>query len=489
MINPHEALLSSRSHGRTRLGKEAVCYTLAPGLPSYFDSNATLNNDSASQQIPRRPSDVGNPESQSRHDVDHQGNVRPAPDTSAASAQTNDAEARISSVTAEHVRKAIVASAYSGLQIVPDAFLQPRPFLLAHKAEDLLKHLMKRCIANSHVSVQFGYTDYTIVKDGTPVRYYGRGPIWQNNSCYWDSIIVSCLLLNAGFTYLDQGTSPGEWVKSLTTIQRAFLDVLRMDWDSFDTKTSIAQRDMFLNLYHRESKDGSSAPKPSTKGTFDSPVSRWNDVAVPFKQFSFQAHQRRQPCSCQNRRAPENAASEVRYISPPYQVADAKGVTMADLLQRWSRFVLPHCSKGAKEITNIINGNLSLRIVIQATSGVKLLDHTSQNISFSYNRIEPDSGREISDRITYRWLGGVYCSKNHFRVYWNDSAPEAKTVTGLRVYDGMEAVGAIIGDVPPASPSEPIPDSWIRLVPPLLFYEQVVYPSTSGLESSTVCHH
>jgi hypothetical protein len=405
--------------------------------------------------------------------------------TATKTTRRNNADELVWASTTEKVRRAIVASAYSGLEIVPDAVICPQPLLLATKPRELLRRLTHFNIASSHVSVRFDDDeDYAIVENGTHLRYYGRGPTWHDNSCYWDSIIVSCLFLNAGFTYLDRGTSPDRWQNGLTTIERAFLDVLRMDWNFFDPKTSIAQRDMFLDLFYQEWTSEGVGPKPKPKGEMDSPAARWNDVAGPFNQFSFHTHQRRQPCNCQNRPARNNAPAEVRYITPPYQESDGSGVTVTDLLQRWSHYVLPHCQTGARETTNIIHGNLPLRMVLQITAGTTLFDHTSQSLSFAYTRIEPGSGKEIHDRVSYKWLGGVYCSGSHFRVYWNDSKSGARTVDSLRIYDGMQAAGAILGNVPPASPSEPIPKYWTKYCPPLLFYEQLVYPDTIALEAT-----
>ncbi len=387
----------------------------------------------------------------------------------------------------EKVRQAIFTTAYSGLELVPDAFINPRPFLRATRAEALFRRLTKWNIATSHVSIRFGgNVNYSMVDNGVDYRYCGRGPEWQNNSCFWDSIIVSCMFLHAGFTYVDRGTSPREWESALTTIQRAFLDVLRMDWDFFDTRTSIAQRDMFLNLFHREWSNENQGSKPKGKGQFDSAAARWNDIARPFQQFSFRAHKRILPCRCRNRGLRNNPWVEVQYITPPLLPTDKKGVTITDLLQRWSRYVVPHAGcqqSGAKEETHVIHGNLPIRMVLQITGG-RLLDHTSQSISFSYTRTEPDSNQESIERANYRWLGGVYVSENHFRVYWNDSAPDTRVVSDLRVYDGMQAHGAIIGGVPPADELEPIPEYWMRSCPPLLFYEQVVRPDPSALEAA-----
>jgi hypothetical protein len=509
-IQPHQSLRSERADAKSRPKANSSFRGTAPEIRAYSQTEAAADRDSDYSQQPILPAnaiasktpsvspktaDLGQTSNASNppdfiviaddDDDDDDDETLAGAKTPIEKTQRSIAEEAIWSLTTEKVRKAIVASAYSGLETVPDAFLYPQPFLLATKPEELLRRLIHFNIASSHVNVQFsGEENYAIVENGTHLRYCGRGPRWHANSCYWDSIIVSCRFLNAGFTYLDRGTSPDFWESALTTIERAFLDVLRMDWDFFDRKASIEQRGMFLELFHREWSGQGGAPKPKPIGEMDSPAARWNDVAGPFNQFSFQAHQRRQPCACQNRPVSNNSPAEMRFITPPYQESDANGVTVTDLLQRWSHYVLRHCQTGAKATTNVIHGNLPLRVVLQITSGTRILDHTSQNLSFEYTRIEPGSGKEIHDRVSYRWLGGVYSSGSHFRVYWNDSKTGAKAMDSLRVYDGMQATGAILGDVPPASPSEPIPKYWTKHCPPLLFYEQVIYPDPIALEAA-----
>lgn len=504
-IQPHGSLCSTRDEHTDRPGAKVPCYTIAGGAPSYSDSkenpikiphrlpqltstaNPIVSGSSSAVQRPERPDVTQELLSKTRNTSDNYDNddenlIRAG--TGSATTQRSVEDEHVWHMTAEHIGKAIVASAYSGLRIVPDAFLRPTPFLLATSDEDLLRRLTQNNIASSHVSILTNLHRYSIGPDGARARYYGRGPEWHENSCYWDSIIVSCLFLDAGFTYVDRGSSPRAWEDGLTSIQRAFLDVLRMDWSFFDKKTSIGQRDMFLNLFYRQGRDEGLTPKAGPKGEMDSPAARWNDVAAPFKQFAFQFHQRRQHCECLNRDPHETAPTNVRYITPPYQTTDVEGITVTELLQRWSHCSIRHCESGSKEITNIVHGNLPLRLVLQVTSGTKLLDHASQNVTFSYTRIEPVSGIEVNERITYRWLGGVYCSGAHFRVYWNDSASVAEKVEKLRIYDGIEAAGAIIGNIKPAETSDPMPATWTEHCPPLLFYEQVVQPSPVALEAA-----
>jgi hypothetical protein len=111
-------------------------------------------------------------------------------ETPSKTAQRSEVDNRVWHIPAESVRKAIFTSAYSGLQIVPDAILHAN--LLAIKHGDLLRTLTRHQIASSHISIRFiNNTNYTIDNNGVRLRYYGRGPAWRDNSCFWDSIIAS----------------------------------------------------------------------------------------------------------------------------------------------------------------------------------------------------------------------------------------------------------------------------------------------------------
>jgi hypothetical protein len=92
-------------------------------------------------------------------------------------AQRSEFEKRVWHITAESVRKATVTSAYSGLQIVPDAILHAKPFLLATQHGDVLRTLLRHQIASSHISIRFiNPTNYAIDNNGIRLRCYSRGP-------------------------------------------------------------------------------------------------------------------------------------------------------------------------------------------------------------------------------------------------------------------------------------------------------------------------
>lgn len=253
-IQPHQSLQTALINSRDRPGAKAVHYNVAPGSPSY--SYTTTNDESAVAQQPTSPTDpvtlkspsiVGKragPGTRRKSPKETEVIVRSDNDEAVAEDETPSKTAQWSDVdkcawqmTVESVRKVVVPSARSGLQIVPYGILHARPFLPAIQHGDLLRTLTRHQNTSSHIIIRFvNNTNYAIDNNGIRLRYYGWGPAWRDDSCFWDSIIVSCLFLNTGFTYLDRGVSPDIWENELTTIQSAFLDVIRVDWNFFDTK-------------------------------------------------------------------------------------------------------------------------------------------------------------------------------------------------------------------------------------------------------------
>jgi hypothetical protein len=258
---PHQSLCSTNSNSSHRPRAKIKCLDIAPKTPSYSNSDATADEETAGQKQSTSPAEPrASQSSPVTRSPAASKTVQQTPETTPNGEISGDCDGSISAsqkgqilshevclqrIMAESVRKAIFSSAYSGPEVASDAHLHPRPFLRATRAEAVFRRLTRWSIASSHVSIRFvGNVKYSVVEDGADYRYYGRGPEWHSNSCFWDLIMVSCMFLNGDFTYLDRGTSPRDWESALTNIQRAFLDVLRMDWDFFDTKTSIAQRNV-----------------------------------------------------------------------------------------------------------------------------------------------------------------------------------------------------------------------------------------------------
>ncbi|KAL1857295.1 hypothetical protein Plec18170_003414 [Paecilomyces lecythidis] len=102
-------------------------------------------------------------------------------------------------------------------------------------------------------------------------------------------------------------------------------------------------------------------------------------------------------------------------------------------------------------------------------------------------------------KATYRWLGGIYrttlgsyineqgqqIDSYHFRVYWTDVERGEADSNELRMYDGMENLGLIAGNIAPSHRDERVPEKWWREQSiPLLFYERVLNPDGEVLSAA-----
>ncbi|KAI4274404.1 MAG: hypothetical protein LQ337_003976 [Flavoplaca oasis] len=120
-----------------------------------------------------------------------------------------------------------------------------------------------------------------------------------------------------------------------------------------------------------------------------------------------------------------------------------------------------------RSLSRKIVGALPQRLVVVPGQFVQGLisDATSDHVQFSYWSADGEQ------KATYRWLGGVYYRNHHFRLYWIDGEstyPEPH----VRVYDGRQASGAIVGGIPAFSHNDKVPPSWSR-APTILYYERV----------------
>ncbi|KAL8897711.1 MAG: hypothetical protein Q9192_002442 [Flavoplaca navasiana] len=120
-----------------------------------------------------------------------------------------------------------------------------------------------------------------------------------------------------------------------------------------------------------------------------------------------------------------------------------------------------------RSLSREIVGALPQRLVVVPGQFVQGLisGATSDHVQFSYWTADGEQ------KATYRWLGGVYYRNHHFRLYWIDGEstyPEPQ----LRVYDGRQASGAIVGGISAFSHDDKVPPSWSR-APTILYYERV----------------
>lgn len=321
---------------------------------------------------------------------------------------------------------------------------------------------------------------YDFAADGPIHAYRGRGPIWQNNSCALDCCIVAGMFLDAGYTIADRGSqSRAAWAASLTTVQTAFITAVKSTWNTFSPDESRKARDDCFNaLIHSYNKSNQQAAPNAplvARGKFLPAVGVWSLCSMNFHQFTFVTKYAYACTSCKSRTLTTNASplSSVNIEIRQGEETKADRPSIQQLLRRYfgliSKKDCPKCgNKGCRARRRALVGDLPPRLVVQPHPSMRYIPNSaSDQISFEYE----DEGRQIR-RAVYRWLGGIYQYKRHYRTYWND-CNIGETSRHLRLYDGQYVDGIILGGIAPANSSR-------RRVPPewddgadLLFYERV----------------
>ena len=335
---------------------------------------------------------------------------------------------------------------------------------------------------------------YEIDPRGREYAFRGRGPVWRNNSCAFDCVIVAARLLGVGRLRADTGSTPAnEWAQQ--DFHRHCLAAFHRRWEILKEAQSIAHRDIFANLAVTHT------PSASPLGQYQRVGDLWTNCTVMANQFSFNQFLRSFCTSCRQqtslRPLPEDAEEvPAGNVQREVQFVHGSEGPMQQLLQR--HFGTPDpssihadCTRPAAGTTSLIRrmrvirtDGLPVRLVVRPASSYRNISgSTNDNITFNYWTLE---GKILSDgeragqweqgalqqrKVTYRWLGGIYHRGSHFRVYWQDS-DYATSSGNVKIYDGMRASGAIIGEIPPSAPESKVPSAWADGTD-CLFYERI----------------
>ena len=342
-----------------------------------------------------------------------------------------------------------------------------------------------RRISVLEVILSAGSQSYSLHPDGEPFPFRGQGPIWDQNSCHLDCCIVAARLLNVGFTVADRGKIPRDsWLQGLQPVQQRFLELISADWESMDQATNIRRRHDFLD-HELASLEGI-----SKRPRFGSAVSVWDGCTSQMGQFGFD----RRDCfsSCKHCGAAPSAkpARHHQYLSLDMsqgQYQEHKSQAGDKPIEYWiDRELKPldkRCgtckSPDGRFLSREIVGALPQRLVVVPGQFVQGLisGATSDCVQFSYWSANGEQ------KAAYRWLGGIYHRNKHFRLYWTDGekgAPYPK----VRVYDGREGCGAIIGGVPAFTHKDKVVPAWSRTAT-ILFYERID-EAALGLAAETI---
>ncbi|RWQ92581.1 hypothetical protein C8Q69DRAFT_437028, partial [Paecilomyces variotii] len=390
-------------------------------------------------------------------------------------------------IVTEEIQRAIMRITYRDLERHASAL--PRglhPQSIATNEEHLLQ--VQQRISPMAGAVRLSSIEgssFRIDPNGINYAYRGRGPVWRNNSCAVDCVIVAGRLLDAGCTNKDRA-SP-EWERSLTILERAYIQAINIDWDILSREQSMDTRDRFWEIL-AGNIPGMEVGIPSP------PTSIWEESTKSFEQFKFSYTEEISYCSCR-RMGNSRRTYAHRSVSPAFIPADQNGVSMETLVQRSFRShrgICRYCRKGIAIRSRTFH-QLPLRMVVELHKDARPRNHTA-NITIEYK------DRDGQDqKATYRWLGGIYRTTSgryinelgeevdsyHFRVYWTDVERGEVDTHEIRMYDGMENLGLIAGNIAPSHRDERVPEKWWKDQSiPLLFYERVLNPESEVLSAA-----
>ena len=311
-------------------------------------------------------------------------------------------------------------------------------------------------------------------------RFYphrGRGPTWRHNSCALDCCIVAAMFMNVGSTVIDMGSANSHL--SVPRIQSEFVRMVNENWDFLAGRPSWERRHTFLatiiSVLNGEAPQGAQL----ALGNFLAATAIWAHCTSAFQQFAY-TESRRRICRICTGSAQLNQPTRQSTVTLANRGTEFKGQrpTMQQLLERhFGADNFRVCSFQCKiqptiaERRRQIHGGLPPRLVVQPAEDYRDIRYaTADNITFQY---EDENGNEHD--VTYRWLGGIYNRRAHYRTYWTDGST-LDPGGHVKIYDGMVTEGSIVGGIPAARPEGWVPASWATNTD-ILFYERVVAPN------------
>ncbi len=312
----------------------------------------------------------------------------------------------------------------------------------------------------------------------------GVGPLWYQNSCSIDCVIVAARLLNMGRTVQDMGsvTSANEWFQKLPPLVKAFQKLIAREWES-SAQNDISEevRENFLTMFQ---KQYSIVRKRSE---FLAVTQIWAAATNGMLQLQFTTRRDAYCAQCK--------------MTSYGQIRTHCDITLAKMDDALERKIgkRPTMSKLLNEHFHKQSGNCAdcktthrreswLSVVKDLPPRLVVFPHEdnrnvpgaipSSPIKIRYCHPDGEPGTAV-----YRWLGGIYLKDSHFRLYWNDCRPNDQGCNKLMMYDGKALQGLIVGGLDPTDPETKVPPGWAEKTD-ILFYERVE-DSTDSLRKAS----
>ena len=313
-----------------------------------------------------------------------------------------------------------------------------------------------------------------MASEGTLCPWHGRGPIWANNSCAFDCVLVAARLLQVDLSSTDHGNrSRRAWFRTLAPNRQDFLKAaVEPMWDVWTREQSIAKRDKLFDQTIQDYNTLAGMNNQLKRGKFMAATTLWDHHMSSLAQFGFGISRTSICTHCQEIMEIPRFQQQAS-LTPDQHVGDEE-LSMQELLQQHFRFKLRrkvgkrHCVEGSTlAIGRIVQDTLPIRLIVYAPSRNRNVPQATSDMTFTYRSITAKA--DLS--VTYRWLGGIYRYGNHYRVYFTD-VPYGAQDDCLQIYDGNAAEAVIIGEVLPEEPDNRVPRGWAQYTD-VLFCEKV----------------
>lgn len=367
----------------------------------------------------------------------------------------------------ELVQRMVMKLANADLERHHTATLIEHPCLVASNEQALLKTVERRIPATTQVRIVWNRDtdEMALHPDGRDFPYRGRGPVGSWNTSAIDCVVVAAKLLDAGSTVIDR--SKNDWHAQFTPLERALIDATEVDWDLCFQGQSESLRDHFGRVVSENLAESWIGDTPWLQEV-------WTKATANFAQFQFTYYDQFGRCECD----PVNDLGEItgplkRSFMLPSEVPedDQEEVTMQSrMAQEFAHKIELDCS--VCDTPNAITRwrtfeRLPARLAVMIDAEIPVTKHT-QDLTFEAETFD----KRIS--VTYRWVGGIYEYKGHFRVFWADNRPGEVDRGEVRMYDGANNFGIIVGGLSYGHPSERVPyEWWAGKSIPFAFYERV----------------
>ncbi|KAI9657894.1 MAG: hypothetical protein M1829_006856 [Trizodia sp. TS-e1964] len=339
--------------------------------------------------------------------------------------------------------------------------------------------------------------------------YRGRGPAWgtwmpatettaghyfAGNSCALDASIVAGMLTNAGRTVADTRASLASGA-AMPEFQKLFLQLAATPWHTLSRDASVRAKE---EIYRHIAAQRPQAERglQHCKENFlpvEGPLGLWMQGTCGLGQFTFSGQDRVYCAGCRcstlaNCQKTGFSVSEVNIYGQQH-CKETATLVQQTLIRPSSKRCRCCKARALTEFRRVVEGELPLRMTVTLAGFAMYQDSDESWGAAEATLIDPGTlklsyyrrGDSRPHAAKYKWVGGIYKNKSHYRVYWDDGNPTGGSgiaeILKIRMYDGKtfeseHRSGTILGSIRAHGLTSRVPVPW-RWGAEVLIYERV----------------